>query len=80
MAASDLRAEGDCLMVINALKSDELSLAPVGVYFEQIHKLGLHFNSLEYFSHINRGSNGLADSLAKQVVQTCEEGESVLPF
>lgn len=60
--------EGDYLGLIQALKSEEHSLAPTGLLIEDVKMLASSYIRLSY-SHIKRNGNRVAHSLAKYALR-----------
>ncbi|XP_012857536.1 PREDICTED: uncharacterized protein LOC105976823 [Erythranthe guttata] len=68
--------EGDCLTVINALKANVASSAPIGVFVADCFSLISSFDSCD-FSFVRRSGNSLAHCLATRFDLSCTEGSSL---
>ena len=59
--------EGDALGLIQALKSQEQNVCPLGLLVEDVKVYSNHFRRVLY-SHIKRNGNSIAHSLAKHAI------------
>ena len=59
--------EGDALGLIQALKSQEQNLSPLGLLVEDVKVYSNHFQRVLY-SHVKRNGNSVAHSLAKHAI------------
>ena len=59
--------EGDSLVLINALKTEVHSLAPMGLLIEDVKMLSQNFDKLLY-SHTKRNGNSVAHNLTKYAI------------